>query len=94
MSWSEEYGWMTRANGSFDFLRREWVVGTAFRVDRTYLGGQFASSEGVQLDYYGISHRQTSSRTGYELTFAGRMIGGGGSSSSETLKGWLRRSVG
>lgn len=47
---------MTRAKGSFDFLRREWVVGTAFRVDRTYLGGQFASSEGVQLDCCRISH--------------------------------------
>jgi hypothetical protein len=41
---------MTRANGSFDFLRRECVVGTALRVDRTYFGGQFASREGVTLD--------------------------------------------
>lgn len=41
---------MTRAKGSFDFLRRECVVGTALRVDRTYLGGQLASSDGVQLD--------------------------------------------
>lgn len=42
---------MIKANGSFDFLRREWVVGTALSVDRTYLGGQFASGEGVTLDY-------------------------------------------
>lgn len=40
---------MTSANGSFDFLRREWVVGTALRVDRTYFEGQFASGEGVAL---------------------------------------------
>jgi hypothetical protein len=42
---------MTSAKGSLDFLRRECVVGTAFRVDRTYLGGQFASGEGVALAY-------------------------------------------
>jgi hypothetical protein len=41
---------MTRAKGSFDFLRRECVVGTALRVERTYFGGQFASGEGVTLD--------------------------------------------
>lgn len=41
---------MMRAKGSFDFLRRECVVGTALSVDRTYLGGQFACGEGVQLD--------------------------------------------
>ena len=40
---------MTRANGSFDFLSKEWVVGMALRVDRTYFGGQFASGEGVTL---------------------------------------------
>lgn len=85
---------MTRAKGSFDFLRREWVVGTAFRVDRTYLGGQFASSDGVQLDCGRISHHWNASWARHELTFAGRVIGGGGRSSSETLKGWLRRSVG
>ncbi len=28
------------------------------------------------------------------LTLGGRMIGGGGRSSSDTLNGWLRRSVG
>jgi hypothetical protein len=33
---------MTSAKGSFDFLRSEWFVGTAFKVERTYLGGQFA----------------------------------------------------
>lgn len=42
---------MTRAKGSFDFLSRECVVGTALKVDRMYLGGQLASSEGVQLDF-------------------------------------------
>jgi hypothetical protein len=41
---------MTRANGSFDFLRSECVVGMAFRVERTYFGGQFASGDGVTLD--------------------------------------------
>lgn len=41
---------MTRANGSFDFLSSECVVGIAFRVARTYLGGQFASRDGVTLD--------------------------------------------
>jgi hypothetical protein len=41
---------MTSAKGSFDFLRRECVVGTAFKVDRTNFGGQFASGEGVTLD--------------------------------------------
>lgn len=46
---------MTRAKGSFDFLRRECVVGTALRVDRIYLGGQLASSEGVQLDFSLVS---------------------------------------
>ena len=40
---------MTRANGRRDFLRREWVVGAAFRVERTYFGGQFAVGEGVTL---------------------------------------------
>jgi len=41
---------MTRANGSLDFLSSECVVGMAFRVDRTYFGGQFASGDGVTLD--------------------------------------------
>jgi hypothetical protein len=41
---------MTRANGSFDFLRSEWVVGTALSVDRTYFGGQLAVGDGVTLD--------------------------------------------
>lgn len=40
---------MTSANGSFDFFKREWVVGTALREDRTYLGGQLAKGEGVTL---------------------------------------------
>lgn len=41
---------MTRAKGSFDFLRSELVEGMAFNVERTYLGGQFALGEGVTLD--------------------------------------------
>ena len=46
---------MTRAKGSFDFLRRPFVVGIALRVDRTYLGGQLASGDGVTLDLIRIS---------------------------------------
>ncbi len=45
---------MTSANGSFDFLRREFVVGTALRVERTYFGGQFAFGEGVTLACYTV----------------------------------------
>jgi hypothetical protein len=41
---------MTSANGSFDFLSREFVVGTALSVDLTYFGGQLANSEGVTED--------------------------------------------
>lgn len=67
---------MTSANGNRDFLRRELVVGTALRVDRTYFGGVFAYGEGVTL------------------VFGGRLIGGGGRSSSWTWKGWLMRSEG
>jgi hypothetical protein len=44
---------MTRANGILDFLSREWVVGTALSVDRTYLGGQLAYGEGVTLVWKG-----------------------------------------
>lgn len=33
---------MTKANGSRDFLSSECVVGTAFKVERIYLGGQLA----------------------------------------------------
>lgn len=40
---------MTRANGNFDFLSKECVVGTAFRVDRMYFGGQLASGDWVTL---------------------------------------------
>jgi hypothetical protein len=42
---------MTSAKGRRDFLSRECVVGTAFSVERTYLGGQFELGEGVTLDY-------------------------------------------
>jgi len=45
------YGWITRAKGSLDFFKSEFVVGTALSVERTYLGGQLASGEGVTLDY-------------------------------------------
>lgn len=83
---------MTRANGSFDFFNSEWVVGIAFSVDRTYLGGQFESGDEVTLDYQG-SAKSIYSRLQI-LTLGGRMIGGGGRSSSATLKGELRRSMG
>ena len=46
---------MINANGSLDFLSRELVVGTAFRVERTYLGGQLAFSEAVTLVCF-VSH--------------------------------------
>ena len=42
---------MTKANGNRDFFNNEYVVGTALRVDRTYLGGQLEFGEGVTLDY-------------------------------------------
>jgi hypothetical protein len=38
---------MTSAKGSLLFLRRDEVVGMALRVERTYLGPQFACGEGV-----------------------------------------------
>lgn len=41
---------MTKANGNRDFFSSEYVVGTALRVDRTYLGGQLELGEGVTLD--------------------------------------------
>lgn len=40
---------MTSAKGSLLFFSSECVVGTAFSVDRTYLGRQLASGEGVTL---------------------------------------------
>jgi len=67
---------MTSASGSLLFLSNECVVGMALTVDRTYFGAQFASGEGVTLE------------------FGGKIMGGGGRSNSETLKGWLSRSVG
>ena len=69
---------MTSANGSFDFFNRECVVGTAFKVDRTYLGGQLASGEGVTLvcaNQYGYLYTRM---IPLKLTFAGNMAGGGG----------------
>jgi hypothetical protein len=77
---------MTRANGSFDFLSNECVVGMAFSVDRTYLGGQFASGDGVTLDC-NIEINTSLSDVYHTLTFGGKMMGGGGSSNSATLKG-------
>ena len=49
-SCKEVYGWMYNAKGNRDFLRSEYVVGTAFSVERTYFGGQLACSDGVTLD--------------------------------------------
>ena len=40
---------MTRENGSLDFFKREWVVGTALRVDLMYFEGQFAWGDGNTL---------------------------------------------
>ena len=40
---------MTSAKGSLDFFSRELLVGTAFNVDRTYFGGQFAVGDGYTL---------------------------------------------
>lgn len=57
---------MTRANGSFDFLSKLCVVGTALIVDRTYFGGQLE---------YGL---------GVTEVFGGRLMIGGGISSSST----------
>jgi hypothetical protein len=54
------------------------VVGIAFKVDRTYFGGQFASGEGVTLVY---ASQFTCSETEVHidtLTFGGNMAGGGG----------------
>jgi len=77
---------MTRAKGSFDFFKSELVVGTALSVERTYFAEQFESGEGVTLDYGSLA---AALYQFYEaqLTFGGRIIGGGGSSSSATLKG-------
>ena len=50
-SCNEVYGWITSANGSFDFFKSECVVGTALRVERTYFGGQLADGERVTLDF-------------------------------------------
>ncbi len=50
---------MTRAKGSFDFFKSEWVVGTALSVDRICFGGQFASGDGVTLVYAFVSNAIT-----------------------------------
>lgn len=56
---------MISANGSLDFLSSELVVGTAFRVDRTYLGGQLASGDGVTLDCLLSACRATNTKFAY-----------------------------
>lgn len=38
------------AKGSLLFLRSAAVVGMAFRVERTYFGGQFELGDGVTAD--------------------------------------------
>ena len=50
---------MMSAKGNRDFLSREWLVGTALSVERTYLGGQLALGEGVTLDYIDLVVRIT-----------------------------------
>ena len=50
---------MTKAKGNRDFLSSECVVGTALRVDRTYLGGQFENGDGVTLDYVASVYAQS-----------------------------------
>ena len=56
ISWSELYGCIIKANGNLDFFSKECCVGTALRVERTYLGGQLACGEGVTLDFTGRQH--------------------------------------
>lgn len=75
---------MTRAKGSFDFFNSELVVGTALSVERTYLGGQLASGEGVTLDWRFVSLVCRRHKHRSQLTFGGKMMGGGGRSRSET----------
>lgn len=87
---------MMRANGSLDFLSNELDVGTALMVERMYREEQLESFEAVTLVYketqlilahviaHGISDEI---RRDVKLTLGGRMIGGGGRSSSVTLKG-------
>lgn len=41
---------MIRANGNLLFFSNEFVAGMAFKVERTYLGEQFACGEGVTDD--------------------------------------------
>lgn len=76
---------MTSAKGSLDFLSNECVVGTALSVERTYLGEQLASGEGVTLDYL-LSAVIDLSREHSIVTLGGRLICGGGRLSSETSR--------
>ena len=78
---------MTSANGSLDFLRMEFCVGTALIVDRIYLEGQLDVGEAVTA-VYDRSIPDIEVRTiCLGLTLGGILIGGGGRSSSETLNG-------
>lgn len=60
-------------------------MGTALSVERTYFAGQFALGEGVTLAYL-LSALQANVLCS-ALTFGGSITGGGGRSSSATLKG-------
>ena len=60
---------MTSAKGSLLFLSNEWVVGTAFNVDRTYFGAQLASGEGVTLDWKHIVSNEHISQLGSQRAY-------------------------
>jgi hypothetical protein len=59
------------------FFRSDEVAGMAFKVDRIYFGETLACGEGVTEDFPPLS-AQSLQRYHDMLTFAGRMIGGGG----------------
>lgn len=52
-------------------------MGTALSVDLTYFGGQFANGDGVTLVWRELLELLLAGNSG-ELTFGGRIIGGGG----------------
>lgn len=77
-SCSVAYGWMIKAKGSLLFFSRDEVVGMAFKVDRTYFGGQLACGEGVTDDYRNVSILPSNNRKERGgLTLGGRMMAGG-----------------
>lgn len=83
---------MISAKGSFDFLSRLCVVGTALIVERIYWGGQFAAGEGVReacrvYQLYGDTIVEG------DQTLGGKTISGGGNSSSATLNGCCIKST-